>query len=148
MSAIWTKTLSRFIAVDFIIKMMGWSDILMPHFFLFKITSCKVTSHWRQNTELSATNGLKLFAASLKNPLVQRIIHSINKKCFATCYRCHDINGLPIRGLPFLRNDTECSKKMFFVLRLIISRVIRHCKFYRKAHALFWKKFSDMFFSN
>ena len=116
--------------------------------FLFKITSCKVTSHWRQNTELSATNGLKLFAASLKNPLVQRIIHSINKKCFATCYRCHDINGLPIRGLPFLRNDTECSKKMFFVLRLIISRVIRHCKFYRKAHALFWKKFSDMFFSN
>ena len=38
--------------------------------------------------------------------------------------------GLPIWGLPFLPNDTEYSKKMVFVWRLIISHVIRHCKFY------------------
>ena len=55
-----TKTLTRFIEVDFIITMMSGSYILMSHLFSCKITACKATSHWRQN-KLSATNGFKLF---------------------------------------------------------------------------------------
>ena len=54
-----TKTLTRFIEVDFIITMMSGSYILMSHLFSCKITACKATSHWRQN-KLSATNVFKL----------------------------------------------------------------------------------------
>ena len=54
-----TKTLTRFIEVDFIITMMSGSYILMSHLFSCKITACKATSHWRQN-KLSATNVVKL----------------------------------------------------------------------------------------
>ena len=51
-----TKTLTRFIEVDFIITMMSRSYILMSHpVFSCKIMACKATSHWRQN-KLSATN--------------------------------------------------------------------------------------------
>ena len=81
------------------------------------------------------------FTVSLKHTPGQRIIHSINKKCFATCYRCYGINGLPIqRNLPFLRNDTECKKKLFFAWRLLISHIIRHCKFVLQGACTFLKK--------
>ena len=62
------------------------------------------------------------------------------KKCFPTCCRCHDINGLPIRGLPFLRNDTISTKKKFVVWRLIISHIIRHCKFVLQGACTFLQK--------
>ena len=40
-----TKTLTRFIEVDFIIAMMSESYILMSHLFSCKITAFKATSH-------------------------------------------------------------------------------------------------------
>ena len=68
-----TKTLTRFIEVDFIITMMSGSYILMSHLFSCKITACKATSHWRQN-KLSATNVFKLVYWT-----AHFLIHSVNK---------------------------------------------------------------------
>ena len=68
-----TKTLTRFIEVDFIITMMSGSYTLMSHLFSCKITACKATSHWRQN-KFSVTNVLKLVYWT-----AHFLIHSVNK---------------------------------------------------------------------
>ena len=75
----WTKTLTRFIEVDFIITMMSGSYILMSHLFSCKITACKATSHWGQN-KLSATNVFKLVQQFLlSTPLNSAfLIHPVN----------------------------------------------------------------------
>ena len=102
-----TKTLPRFKEVDFNIKMMIW---FMPHFFWLK-------SHlvWQRLTEDRITsrpqnNILKLvYSFSYERPwTAHNTLHKKKKKCLAPRYRCHGINGLPIRGLLSLqRNDEE-----------------------------------------
>ena len=52
-----TKTLSRFIEVDFITKMMSWSYIFMPHSFCVK--SHLVGQRLTEDNKLSAPNVLK-----------------------------------------------------------------------------------------
>ena len=81
-----TKTLTRFIEVDFIITMMSGSYTLMSHLFSCKITACKATSHWRHN-KLSARNVFKLVWQFLLSMHLDSAFFNTPRqwKCFVTC---------------------------------------------------------------
>ena len=81
-----TKTLTRFIEVDFIITMMSGSYTLMSHLFSCKSRACKATSHWRHN-KLSARNVFKLVWQFLLSMHLDSAFFNTPRqwKCFVTC---------------------------------------------------------------
>ena len=131
-----TKTLTRFIEVDFIITMMSGSYTFMSHLFSCKITACKATSHWRHN-KLSARNVFKLVWQFLLSMHLDSAFFNTPRqwKCFVTCFRCHDI--WPINSVT--PHDSAASSRAVFLIPKI-SQIIRHCKFVLQGGCSFLKK--------